>query len=143
MHAHSWELHSYVLYGRVGNLPVRVNDGVDDPTHRIYRVDSAPDGEDDILPTSRLVRGEPGPEQISTGGEVYTLAAGRFHATVVHREAPAATLVLGRSLPGRVDLALGPLHGGGGRTVRQLCDAEQTREAVHGALRRIHAGERA
>ncbi|WP_314174395.1 hypothetical protein [Streptomyces winkii] len=146
VHAHSWELLSYVLYGHVSNVPVRVADTLPapapGPTHRVFEVHSAPDGTDELRPTGRLVRSEPGPEKTSGGGETYTLAAGEFHSTVVRHGEPAATLVLGRTLPGRTDLFLGPLHGGGHRTVRRLCGAEDTRRTVRAALRRVHAGQR-
>jgi hypothetical protein len=144
MHAHSWELLSYVLYGHVSNVPVRIADPAPapGPTHRVFEVHSTPDGTDELRPTERLVRSEPGPEHTSGSGETYTLAAGEFHSTVVRRGEPAATLVLGRTLPGRTDLFLGPVHGRGHRTVRRLCEAEDTRRTVRAALRRFHAGQR-
>ncbi|QHC22993.1 hypothetical protein [Streptomyces sp. GS7] len=142
MHAHSWELRSYVLYGRVGNLPVAVTEEARSPTHRIFEVFSAPSGVDELRPTSRLVHCEPGPAVSSGSGETYSLPAGEFHATVVARGQPAATLVLGRSLPGYTDLSLGPLHGRGHRTVRRRCGAEHTERTVRTALRRIHAEQR-
>ncbi|WP_246530683.1 hypothetical protein [Streptomyces bathyalis] len=154
MHAHSWELLSHVLYGHVSNVPVRVTEPASAPapgpaagpspgaTHRVFEVHSAPDGTDELRPTERLVRSEPGPEHTSTGGETYTLAAGEFHSTVVRNGEPAATLVLGRTLPGRRDLFLGPVHGPARRTVRRLCGAEDTRRTVRAALRRVHAGHR-
>ncbi|MGW0546468.1 hypothetical protein [Streptomyces altiplanensis] len=143
MHAHSWELRSHVLYGLVANLPVHVSDGGASPTHRVFEVHSEPDGVDEIRPTPCLVRSEPGPGLVSSGGDTYTLAAGEFHATVVAPERPAATLVLGLALPGRVDLSLGPLDGRPARTVRRLCDIGQTVRTVRKALRRIHAEQRA
>ncbi|MFI7101388.1 hypothetical protein ACIBK8_18685 [Streptomyces sp. NPDC050161] len=142
MHAHSWELRSYVLYGRVGNLPVRVTDGGEGATHRVFEVVSAPSGVDELRPTSRLVRCEPGPAHSSVSGETYALPAGEFHATVVAEGEPTATLVLGRSLPGHTDLSLGPVHGRRHRTVRRLCAAEHTERTVRTALRRIHAEQR-
>lgn len=75
-HAHSWELRSHVLYGRVANLPVRVSGTGDEPTHRIFEVRSGPGGVDEIVPTPVLVRGEPGHAHISGPGETYTLTAG-------------------------------------------------------------------
>lgn len=142
MHAHSWELRSHVLYGRITNLAVTVTDSPAEPTHRIYEVHSAPDGADELRPTARLVRGAPGAAHTSSRGETYSLAAGEFHATVVAAGQPTATLVLGISLPGHTDLSLGPLHGRGHRTVRRLCGAEHTERTVRSALRRIHADQR-
>ncbi|MFG3527852.1 hypothetical protein ACGF8B_14045 [Streptomyces sp. NPDC047917] len=136
-HAHSWELRSHVLYGRVANLPVRVSAATARPTHRIFEVRSGPGGVDDIVPTTELVRGEPGRAHISGRGETYTLTAGEFHATSVADPAPAATLVLGRSVPGGADLSLGPLDGPARTMTRGLCDEQQTTELVRTALRRI------
>ncbi|WP_405787991.1 hypothetical protein OG753_08895 [Streptomyces sp. NBC_00029] len=146
MHAHSWELRSRVLFGRVANLPVRtgvVRDGEDGATHRVFEVHSGSDGVDEIRPTSVLVRSEPGPALVSSGGETYTLAAGEFHATALEGAEPAATLVHGMSVPGRLDLSLGPLDGGPRRTTRRLCDTAQTVRSVHTVLRRIDAQQRA
>lgn len=146
MHAHSWELRSRVLYGRLANVPVRtrvVAEGEEGATHRVFEVWSGSDGVDEIRPTPVRVRSEPGPARISSGGEVYTLAAGEFHATVLDGAAPAATLVHGLSIPGQADLSLGPLDGRARRTTRRLCDSAQTVRSVHTALRRIDAEQRA
>ncbi|KOU42460.1 hypothetical protein ADK53_07540 [Streptomyces sp. WM6373] len=146
LHAHSWELRSRVLYGRVANVPVRtrvVRDGEDGATHRVFEVHSRSDGVDEIRPTPLLVRSEPGPAHISSGGETYTLPAGEFHATALEGPEPAATLVHGLSVPGRRDLSLGPLDGRPRRTTRRLCDKAQTVRSVHTVLRRLDAQQRA
>ncbi|MFE9933698.1 hypothetical protein [Streptomyces sp. NPDC005533] len=146
MHAHSWELRSRVLYGRVANLPVRttaVRDGEGGATHRVFEVWSGSDGVDEIRPTPQVVRSEPGPAQVSSGGQTYTLAAGEFHATALEGPEPAATLVHGLSIPGQADLSLGPLDGRPRRTTRRLCDTVQTVRSVHTVLRRIDAEQRA
>ncbi|MBO0654087.1 hypothetical protein J1792_15280 [Streptomyces triculaminicus] len=138
VHAHSWDLASCVLYGQVGNLRVRVRESPERPTHRVYEVRSGPASVDEIRPTPRLVTYEAGPEETSVGGEIYTLPAGHFHATVVPPGTFAATLLLGRSLPGRHDLSLGPVHGAVHRVVRLTCGAEQTARTARTVLRRIH-----
>ncbi|MFE7540976.1 hypothetical protein [Streptomyces platensis] len=138
LHCHSWELTSFVLYGEVGNLRIRVRPEHAQPTHRVFEVHSSPSGVDEIQPTSRLVRCEPGPEQTSVCGEVYRLPAGEFHSTVVPSGSAAATLVLGRSVPQHTDLSLGPVHGTGHRVVRQTCDGVRTARTARSALRRIH-----
>ncbi|MFG3493589.1 hypothetical protein [Streptomyces sp. NPDC047928] len=143
LHAHSWELRSHVLYGEVGNVRVRVRDDPADPTHRVFEVHSAPGGVDEIRPTARLVRGEPGRVRMSTAGETYALGAGEFHTTVVTPGRPAATVVLGRTVPGGRDLSLGPLDGPPRRTTRRLCGHEETKRAVRTALGRIHGERRA
>ncbi len=142
VHAHSWELRSHVLYGRVANVPVRVREEASKPTHRVFEVHSDPTGVDELRPTERLVHSERGPEHTSSGGETYTLPAGEFHSTLVSRDEPAATLVLGLSLPGRSDLILGPLQGHGHSTVRRLCGAGHTQRTARAALRRVHGDQR-
>jgi hypothetical protein len=138
MHSHSWELTSCVLYGRIGNVRLTVHDQPERPTHRIFEVHSAPSGVDEIRPTPRLVRCAAGPAQVTGRGRVYRLSAGEFHTTVVPDGAAAATLVLGRSVPGLTDLSLGPLGGTGHRIERRTCHATQTARIARAALRRMH-----
>ncbi|MFF3502945.1 hypothetical protein [Streptomyces sp. NPDC003247] len=141
VHSHSWNLTSTVLYGRLGNRRIRVHDETAHPTHRVFEVRSDPSGVDELRPTDRLVRCLPGVEQTSARGQTYDLPAGEFHTTVVPDGRPAATLVLGRTLPGRADLSLGPLRAQGRRMVRRTCDAAQTARIARAALRRIHEPE--
>ncbi|WP_333738156.1 hypothetical protein [Streptomyces sp. IBSBF 2806] len=138
VHSHSWELTSTVLYGELNNRRMEVTEEAARPTHRVFEVHSAPSGVDELRPTRRLVRCLPGPEQSSSRGQTYALAAGEFHTTVVPDGRPTATLVLGRTMPGRADLSLGPLRAPGHRVVRRMCDAAQTARIAQAALRRIH-----
>ncbi|MEV5429468.1 hypothetical protein [Streptomyces sp. NPDC052701] len=141
VHAHSWELTSTVLYGRLDNRRMRVHEERDEPTHRVFEVHSDPSGVDELRPTERLVRCRPGAEQTSARGQTYALPAGEFHTTVVPGGRPTATLVLGRTLPGRADLSLGPLQAPGRRVVRRTCDPARTARIARAALRRIHEPE--
>ena len=143
VHCHSWDLTSTVLYGRLGNrlMDVVDDDTTGDPTHRVFEVLSDPSGVDSVRPTGRLVRCRPGAEQTSARGQIYALPAGEFHTTRVPDGRPTATLVLGRTLPGRVDLSLGPLSAPGHRMVRRTCDATETARIARAALRRIHEPE--
>ncbi|MFD5266023.1 hypothetical protein [Streptomyces sp. NPDC058335] len=141
VHSHSWDLTSTVLYGRLGNRRVGVHEEPETPTHRVFEVHSDPSGVDELRPTRRLVRCLPGAEQTSSRGQTYALPAGEFHTTVVPDGSPAATLVLGRTLPGRADLSLGPVRAPGRRVVRRTCDAAQTVRIARAALRRIHEPE--
>lgn len=141
VHSHSWELTSTVLYGRLGNRRMGVREETERPTHRVFEVHSEPSGVDELRPTERLVHCRPGTEQTSSRGQTYDLPAGEFHTTVVPDGRPAATLVLGRTLPGRADLSLGPLQARGHRMVRALCDPHQTVRIARAALRRIHEPE--
>lgn len=141
IHSHSWDLTSTVLYGRLGNRRVGVHEAEDRPTHRVFEVHSDPSGVDELRPTRRLVTCRPGAEQTSVRGQTYALPAGEFHTTVVTDGRPTATLVLGRTLPGRTDLSLGPLQAPGHRMVRRRCDASRTARIARAALRRIHEPE--
>ncbi|WP_330337538.1 hypothetical protein [Streptomyces sp. NBC_00557] len=141
VHCHSWDLTSTVLYGRLDNRRVHVDDHAADPTHRVFEVLSDPTGVDELRPTGRLVRCQPGVRETSMRGQSYALPAGEFHTSVVPDGRPAATLVLGRTLPGRVDLSLGPPSAPGHRMVRRTCDATQTARIARAALRRIHEPE--
>ncbi|WP_330348244.1 hypothetical protein [Streptomyces sp. NBC_00582] len=141
VHSHSWDLISTVLYGQLDNRRMGVAEETAEPTHRVFEVLSRATGVDELRPTRRLVRCVPGPGQTSSRGQTYALPAGEFHTTVVPDGRPTATLVLGRTLPGRADLSLGPLRAPGHRVVRRMCDAAQTARIAQAALRRIHEPE--
>lgn len=143
LHSHSWRLTSCVLYGEVVNVRLRVCEAAERPTHRIFEVRSDPAGVDEIRPTPRLARCSRGEAQVSAEGEIYTLPAGEFHTTVVSYRAAAATVVLGRAVPGRVDLSLGPVHGAAHRVVRHRSDATQTARIARAALGRINGSDEA
>ncbi|MPY59274.1 hypothetical protein FNH08_19520 [Streptomyces spongiae] len=143
VHSHSWDLTSTVLYGRLGNRHMEVHEETEKPTHRVFEVHSEPSGVDELRPTERLVRCLPGVERTSVRGQTYSLPAGEFHTTVLPDGRPTATLVLGRTLPGRADLSLGPLRAPGHRVVRRMCDATQTARIAQAAVRRIHEPESA
>ncbi|MFI9722757.1 hypothetical protein ACIHFE_24385 [Streptomyces sp. NPDC052396] len=141
VHAHSWDLVSCVLYGRVVNVQMSVADRRDAPTHRVFEVVSHPSGVDELRPTRRLVTCRPGAARTSGAGEIYTHPAGEFHTTVLPDDG-AATLLLGRTRPGGRDLSLGPLDGTGHRVVRQHCDFAQSARTAGAVLRRLHAPQR-
>jgi hypothetical protein len=133
IHAHSWDLTSYVLYGRVGNNLVHV---VDDAvgTHRVFEVHSRGDV-DEIRATPRRVRCLTALREVTGAGGTYRLSAGRFHASVVE-EGEAATVALGR-VRTAVDLSLGGLDTLTHWVVRLRCGWEETAEAARMTLRRL------
>ncbi len=142
MHSHSWDLLSYVLYGEVRNQLVHVTDAPStdtpgtDPTHRLFEVLS--DGDtDDIRPTARLVRCEPGPMQSTRAGGTYRLAAGEFHMTVVPGEVEAVTVVLGHARTDAADLSLGSLSTRRHRVSRRPCTEPETAQAAGLVARRL------
>ncbi|MGH8916964.1 MAG: hypothetical protein ACRD0H_01240, partial [Actinomycetes bacterium] len=136
MHSHSWDLLSYILYGEVRNQLVHVTDAPNAPTHRLFEVFS--DGDtDEIRPTGRLVRCEPGPVESTAAGEVYRLAAGQFHMTVVPGQAEAATVVLGQARTDATDLSLGALGTPRHRVSRRRCTEPETANAAQLVARRL------
>ncbi|WP_198035371.1 hypothetical protein [Streptacidiphilus rugosus] len=151
IHAHSWDLASCVLFGEIGNVPVRVHDvGRDRATHRVFEVHSSASGVDELRPTSRLVRWSAAPTEIHGPRRIYRMASGEFHSTV---EAPprrgpsgwvrqsSATVVVGRSAAGRTDLALGPLHGLPHQVQRRHCSAPESADIALRILRRMNESE--
>ncbi|MET7326831.1 hypothetical protein [Nonomuraea sp. NPDC005650] len=129
IHCHSWDLVSHVLYGQVRNVHAVVTDAGPDATHRVFEVVSGADG-DRISPTGRTVRHATGLVEVFGPGDTYTLAADRFHSSVVPEGGEAATIALGRGRPGSRDLSLGPLGGGPHHVARQPLDARETELAV-------------
>lgn len=108
VHAHSWDLLSWVVCGRLGNQIISVRDEPDRPTHRLFQVVSAPGG-DELRATDRLVTCVPGEPEWTGAGRPYTMPAGAFHATATPPYGTAASLVLALSRPGAADLSLGGL----------------------------------
>jgi len=75
MHAHSWDLESFVLYGVLGNAVFDLTpDGVAGP-YQLLDVVSGSDG-DEILPTGRRVACTEVSRDLMSSGEVYRLPTG-------------------------------------------------------------------
>ncbi|MFI6598563.1 hypothetical protein ACIBHX_20070 [Nonomuraea sp. NPDC050536] len=129
IHCHSWDLISHVLYGQVRNVHAVVTDAAVDATHRVFEVVSAADG-DRITPTGRTVRHKTGLVEVFGPGDTYTLAADRFHSSVIPEGGEAATIALGRGRPGSRDLSLGPLGAGDHHVARQPLDPDETAQAL-------------
>ena len=128
VHSHSWDLVSFVLYGRVGNTLLHVVDDAAGGTHRVFEVHSRGDV-DEIRATARLVRAREARHRSAGPGDTYRLRAGRFHASVLVGESEAATVVLGRTRAA-LDLSLGPLDTPTHHIPRQRCDPRETAEVA-------------
>jgi hypothetical protein len=128
VHAHSWDLTSYVLYGTLRNQRIRVLDAPESATHRVFEVRSRGDV-DELHATGRLVTCQPETDSEYATGSVYALAAGEFHATVPGGQ-DVATVVLSRSRAGAADRALGPVDAGSHTLTRSRCDTAQTTRAA-------------
>src|SRR5262249_49628445 len=142
IHAHSWDLVSYVLYGSLRNEVMDVIDAPEDATYRVLEVRSGKDV-DELRETTRLVRAHVRTVELHHRGDTYSLAAGIFHATAVQGE--AATVALGRSRRGVMDLSLGGIESKTHRVRRQRCDHDETARAarmVTEALTRIRPANR-
>lgn len=134
VHAHSWDLLSYVLLGRIGNELV-LAEPADEPqaTHRIYEIRSA-QGADEVVPTASCVRCAREEIRFTGSGGVYALPGGEFHSSRVEEGAGAATVLLAESRGGR-DRALGPLRPGGAhRVARRHAPAALARLAAQTVL---------
>jgi hypothetical protein len=127
MHAHSWDLLSVVLYGTVGNDILEIDSAPARPTHRLFEIHSAADG-DLVRATARLVAYRTRSSERFRSGEVYTLPHGMFHVSNVGGE--AATVVLGEDRRGTPDLSLGALATDDHWVRRTLCTATETRRAA-------------
>ncbi|WP_459799717.1 hypothetical protein [Herbidospora sp. RD11066] len=85
VHAHSWDLLSYVVTGEIRNDIIAV---VPDPgaaTHRLCTIHPSDDG-DQIKPTEQLVSHHLVSSENLSQGQFYTLATGLFHTTTALRE---------------------------------------------------------
>jgi hypothetical protein len=129
VHAHSWDLISYVLYGSVRNEVIDVIDidVADDATYRVFEIRSVRNV-DELRETPRLVRCGLRAVELSQRGDIYSLAAGIFHNTVVQGE--TATVALGRSRRGKTDLSLGGIGMKTHQVRRQHCDRDETAHAA-------------
>ncbi|PXX57865.1 hypothetical protein DFR70_11695 [Nocardia tenerifensis] len=131
VHAHSWDLLSTVLYGTVGNEIVEILGAPARPTHRLFEIHSAADG-DLVRATQRLVAYRTRSREDFHAGEVYTLPHGAFHVSDVRGE--AATVVLGEDNRGRPDLSLGTPVTADHWVRRTLCGPTESRRAAHTVL---------
>ncbi|WP_062347872.1 hypothetical protein [Herbidospora yilanensis] len=127
VHCHSWDLLSFVLYGRISNVLGRISDGT---VHRLFEVTGG-DDEDTIRATDRVVDYRPERLERFGAGESYSLASGVFHSTVIEGSGEAATVALGRMVRPGSDLSLGPLDAPSHTQRRHVCgDAESARAAA-------------
>lgn len=108
VHAHSWDLVSYVLIGRLRNeLPHVTGAQPGAPgAWQVLEVRSQGDT-DEIVPTQRLVHCQAGESELHVQDDVYKVPAGTFHSSIADRAQPTVTLVLGSAIPGGADLSLG------------------------------------
>jgi hypothetical protein len=133
VHCHSWALRSCVLFGRIGNQRVRVEDA--GARHRLFRVVSEEDG-DLLEATDRTVSCAPGEVEWHTAAQTYDLPIGVFHRSVSDPAVETATLVLGVDDPTAPNLSVGGLDVGTHRTRRRRLDAADTARVA----RRVLAG---
>jgi hypothetical protein len=107
VHAHSWDLVSYVLFGRLRNRLFRLSDAVvaDPQAWRVLEVHSRGDT-DEMVATARLVRADQEDSELTTRENVYTVFAGTFHSSVAPRAEFTVTVALGRTVPGTADMSL-------------------------------------
>ena len=134
VHAHSWDLLSWVVCGCLGNQIVAVRDDAEHPTHRLFQVRSDGRGGDELRATDRLVTCAPGRPEWTGGGHPYTIPAGAFHATATPPDGNAASLVLARDRPGTADLSVGGLGLHTHHVRRRDSPPEETLDVAHAVL---------
>src|SRR5215813_9920923 len=128
VHAHSWDLWSYVFRGAIFNEIVRVDDEAENPVKRVYEVASG-GRKDQIRATERLVKYVRSYVQEIRPGQMYRLPAGMFHRSW-HRGL-TATIVLGEHQKGLSNLALAGLDGESLTSApRDLCSSENARKLL-------------
>ena len=135
IHAHSWDLWSYVVCGTVQNQIVSIHDEADTPDYGLYTVTSTTGGVDEVQATGRLVTCVPRQRKDVRSGQIYRLPAGLFHRSG-HR-GMTATLVLGEQHEGRENLILGPLNGYPWHdSRREECSPDEARELLRRVVMR-------
>ncbi|MGW1076533.1 hypothetical protein [Streptomyces sp. NPDC002537] len=128
VHAHSWDLWSYVVCGTVFNQLMSVHDEIDEPEHRVYGATSA-GGVDEIRATGRLVTCAPEVLQQVHAGQIYQLPSGLFHRS--GHQGVTATIVLGEHYEDRDNLVLGPVDAEPGADLpREACSPDEARELL-------------
>lgn len=139
VHAHSWDLESFVLYGALGNAVFDLTPDSVAGAHQLLDVVTGSDG-DEIVPTGRRVACTEVSRDLMTSGEIYRLPTGVFHETFLAADTEVATLVLAqtRDLPDRV---LGPINVRAHVVTRQQCSSEDTRAVAAMVRDRLTPGE--
>jgi hypothetical protein len=131
VHCHSWDLVSFVLYGRVAHTLLDV---VDDAagSQRVFEVLSRGDV-DELVPTARTVSCTHRARRVTGPNSSYRLRAGQFHSSVADDQPEAATVVLGLTR-GAADLTIGPRRTSAHRIRRQRCSAVETADLARLAI---------
>lgn len=136
VHCHSWDLLSFVLYGTVRNVRMDIREAAGEAARQVFEVVS--EGEvDELRATGRTVRCSLGRSTAHRTGESYTLPAGVFHSTLIEGGMDAATIALGRRIPGGGDLSLGPLGTPTHNVRRSRSGSADTVRALRRSVRRI------
>jgi hypothetical protein len=136
VHAHSWDLLSYVLYGAVHNQLVSLRHRPATPTHQVFEIRTG-GLFDDIQATPALVSWTGAGTQTVPAGSSYAIAAGEFHTLDIPLDYHAATVVLGRSRPDVADRLLGEIGAPDHRTYRHPCSPTETARLASATLRRL------
>jgi hypothetical protein len=108
VHAHSWDLVSYVLIGRLRNELPDVTGAQPGAVGAWQVLEVRSRGDTDVIvPTRRLVHCQAGESALHVQDDVYTVPAGTFHSSIADSAEPTVTIVLGSASSGGADLSLG------------------------------------
>ncbi|MEU6573717.1 hypothetical protein [Streptomyces sp. NPDC046805] len=108
VHAHSWDLWSYVVCGTAFNQMVDIREEPERPEHALYAITSV-GTIDEVRATGRRVTSAPRSRQAISAGQIYRISSGLFHRS--GHQGLTVTLVLGEQHEERENLVLGPLDG--------------------------------
>jgi hypothetical protein len=138
VHAHSWDLVSYVLAGQLRNELFAVSDApaTDPAARRVLEVRSRGDT-DDIIATSRLVTSARHDSELAARGDIYTVPAGTFHSSAATGAEVTVTVALGRAVSGALDLSLGDPDTRTHRVRRIRLGEEDTRALARVVIERL------
>jgi hypothetical protein len=147
IHAHSWQLTSIALLGRLWNDQMRVLDaagtgaaeGTPEPLYRVLEIRSH-GSVDELRPTTRIVTCQKACVTLTRAGDVYRLPAGVFHATRADPGTEAVTIALGKTVHGAPNEALGHVQSTKHQVPRRLIGVGETGKLAALIMGRLSGG---
>lgn len=127
VHAHSWDLISYVVAGELRNDLISVVPDRLKPTHQICAISPGREG-DEISPTGQLVNWRLMASERIAAGQFYSIKSGFFHTTTALAE--TATLVVADNQDSSPELSLAGKSIQPHKVIRRLGEPEDIKIAA-------------